>query len=505
MTGLKLPKIGLIVFILMSLWACQGMITSNLTTEAQRSIPFKIIETGTQSGIQEKENFVILTKDKFEEFYKQHTGNIISPPAPPSIDFEKSTVLAVFSGVTTNVYKVEITLIDETSEKVIVQAKAYTSKSSMLSTEKTYPFCIVATEGKFQENKEVEFNITPYQKDTSSINEGNKKYISFETLEKGNYSCITEAKEVIKDEETWKSFYVKHISCSQTDSSQSLPQPPELNFTDKMVIALVIPNYMSDSKLEIQNIVEEESIIQVYAQIKPISVLKITNEESNSGNTNFVKIDKIYHLYHFVSLQIVDNKKVDFIVTYDSSYFSTPSPAVNYPTPYPTPSPYSTSVPEPVPTFTPIPLSYPDFETIEKGTNSYIREYKEVVIFNQEQFIDLWHKHKGIISDDVPIIDFEEYNVIGIFSGQQTGDYSIHIEQIAEHQIDTTDIILPSPYPVSSSNIYNQPSEIVVHVIEQYEGPNIDPAPYHLVKVAKFQDKPIRFDVKKITGYKIFP
>ena len=117
------------------------------------------------------------------------------------------------------------------------------------------------------------------------------------------------------------------------------------------------------------------------------------------------------------------------------------------------------------------------FETFRKGFYSGIKEKKEIIIKNRDDFLKLWKNFTSnlIPPPEPPYIDFEKYMLIGVFMGNKpTGGFSIEIEKIIEKD-----------------------KEISVHVKEESPGKNCVVTmaftqPYHIVTLLK-SDKKIKF------------
>ncbi len=60
--------------------------------------PFETIDKGEQSGIKYLDERVINDWDTWAATWTEHTGNMFPPPPPPPIDFEKNTVIGVWTG-----------------------------------------------------------------------------------------------------------------------------------------------------------------------------------------------------------------------------------------------------------------------------------------------------------------------------------------------------------------------------------------------------------------------
>ncbi|MEN3045059.1 MAG: protease complex subunit PrcB family protein [Candidatus Hydrothermales bacterium] len=82
-----------------------------------------------------------------------------------------------------------------------------------------------------------------------------------------------------------------------------------------------------------------------------------------------------------------------------------------------------------------IETSEAEFKNLQKGFYSGIREKKEMVIKDKEEFLKLWKDLTSIFlpSPEPPDIDFNKYILICVFMGEKpTGGYEIEIKRIFE-------------------------------------------------------------------------
>lgn len=89
---------------------------------APKNVPVTTIDKGNFSGVREPLQVVIRTPAEWESFWKRHVSiqNPASPP--PSIDFSREMVAAVFLGEkTTGGYEVEITQAELQNSSLKIQ------------------------------------------------------------------------------------------------------------------------------------------------------------------------------------------------------------------------------------------------------------------------------------------------------------------------------------------------------------------------------------------------
>jgi len=82
--------------------------------QAATTVPFEMIAHGEKSTVTERVNYVITTPDAFLKFWKMTDAK----GAPPSIDFSKHEVIAVFAGKGANA-GIAVTKIEDTDARMV--------------------------------------------------------------------------------------------------------------------------------------------------------------------------------------------------------------------------------------------------------------------------------------------------------------------------------------------------------------------------------------------------
>ena len=117
--------------------------------------------------------------------------------------------------------------------------------------------------------------------------------------------------------------------------------------------------------------------------------------------------------------------------------------------------------------------------TVEKGYRSGIRGPLQTIIRNQDEWNAFWKRHSystNTPSALAPIVDFDREMVVGIFLGEKsTGGYEVEIVR-AERRDSALYFYYREESPPSGA--------MVTQALTQ---------PFHLVKVAKYQDPQIIF------------
>ena len=114
--------------------------------------------------------------------------------------------------------------------------------------------------------------------------------------------------------------------------------------------------------------------------------------------------------------------------------------------------------------------------TVEKGDRSGIRGPLQTVIRNQDEWNAFWKRHSSTDTNPAPIVDFDRQMVVGIFLGEMpTGGYEVEIVR-GERR----DSSLYFYYREESP----RPGAMVTQALAQ---------PFHLVKVAKYQNPQVIF------------
>jgi len=108
----------------------------------QEGVPFKTIERGGQSGIEEPRQVVVRTAPEWEKLWKEHA---LDRPLPP-IDFTRSMVVGVFLGYRpTGGHSVEITGIErKDGDTVVTYRERKPQKTDIVTQVITMPYHLVS-------------------------------------------------------------------------------------------------------------------------------------------------------------------------------------------------------------------------------------------------------------------------------------------------------------------------------------------------------------------------
>jgi len=105
------------------------------------SVPFKKLDRGQQSFIEEAREVVVRTAAEWAAFWKQHAPDL----QPPAVDFTRSMVVGVFLGSRpTGGHSVEITRVDrEGSDLVVTYRERQPGDSDIVTQVITMPYELV--------------------------------------------------------------------------------------------------------------------------------------------------------------------------------------------------------------------------------------------------------------------------------------------------------------------------------------------------------------------------
>jgi PrcB C-terminal len=126
-----------------------------------------------------------------------------------------------------------------------------------------------------------------------------------------------------------------------------------------------------------------------------------------------------------------------------------------------------------------------DFTSIARGADSGYQSASQMLINNQERWVDLWQQHTSNTEPPPPIpkVDFTSYNVVAVFAGEKSsGGYSVEILAVETRNFQTKD--LPSLAIIVE---YRQPNsgDFVTEAMTY---------PYHLIKIPKMDVKKVIFE-----------
>ena len=92
------------VIVMVVLITVYGSSISNSTSVAAASVPFTKLAQGTQSTVSERTNYLITSTSELEQLWKM----IGAKGSPPTIDFNKNSVAAIFAGTVSRVEDTDV-------------------------------------------------------------------------------------------------------------------------------------------------------------------------------------------------------------------------------------------------------------------------------------------------------------------------------------------------------------------------------------------------------------
>src|SRR5215510_9631615 len=85
------------------------------------TVPFATLAKGLASGVDQPTQIVIRSQNDWAALWSRHIRTQIAPPPPPSVDFSRDMVLALFMGQRpTGGYAIEVTRIERTDQVLSV-------------------------------------------------------------------------------------------------------------------------------------------------------------------------------------------------------------------------------------------------------------------------------------------------------------------------------------------------------------------------------------------------
>jgi hypothetical protein len=109
MTKRKIGGFAVAIITIVVLTIIYGSSISN--SSAAVSVPFTKITEGTQSNIVERTNYLITSTEEFEKLWKI----VDAKGDPPTIDFTKNSVAAIFAGTVSRVEDTDVRTVTVTS------------------------------------------------------------------------------------------------------------------------------------------------------------------------------------------------------------------------------------------------------------------------------------------------------------------------------------------------------------------------------------------------------
>lgn len=119
-----------------------------LVLAAGTSLKFSSIDTGFDSGIDERSDFLIRSQSDWNSFWARHKSRQIPVPPPLKVDFKKDVVIAVMAGFKPSTgYTVKIHSIEKSSKGILVKALLTKPRPDAPAAQMmTQPFDIVRLE-----------------------------------------------------------------------------------------------------------------------------------------------------------------------------------------------------------------------------------------------------------------------------------------------------------------------------------------------------------------------
>ncbi len=111
----------------------------------KQTLKFSEVDSGIDSGIDDKTEFVIRSDSEWKTFWTKHKSRQLPVPAAPKIDFKKDMVIAVIAGSKpSGGYGAKITSIEKTDKELLVDATLTKPRPGGISAQMmTQPFDIV--------------------------------------------------------------------------------------------------------------------------------------------------------------------------------------------------------------------------------------------------------------------------------------------------------------------------------------------------------------------------
>jgi hypothetical protein len=118
---------------------------SRFETVVQEKQEFTTVDQGYHSGITSSANYAIYDNETWTSIWNQHMQFMIDPPLPPSVDFSKYTIIAVFMGeVSTGGYAINVyDVVDTGSSTLIKVEKTQPGPRTIVTQALTQPYHII--------------------------------------------------------------------------------------------------------------------------------------------------------------------------------------------------------------------------------------------------------------------------------------------------------------------------------------------------------------------------
>ena len=104
---------GVVVLLLAACTACAAVAAP---------VPFSTLAKGLASGVDQPAQVVVRSRNDWVALWSRHMGTQTAPPPPPSVDFSRDMVVALFMGERpTGGYAIEVTHIERTDAGLAIR------------------------------------------------------------------------------------------------------------------------------------------------------------------------------------------------------------------------------------------------------------------------------------------------------------------------------------------------------------------------------------------------
>lgn len=118
---------------------------SRFETVVQEKLEFTTVDQGCYSGITSAANYVIYDNETWTNIWNQHIQVMVYPLPPPSVDFSKYTIVAVFMGrASTGGYAIHVYDVVDTGSSILVKVeKTQPGPRAIVTQALTQPYHII--------------------------------------------------------------------------------------------------------------------------------------------------------------------------------------------------------------------------------------------------------------------------------------------------------------------------------------------------------------------------
>jgi len=109
------------------------------------TVPFSTLATGLASGVGQPTQIVVRSQNEWTALWSRHMRAPSAPPPPPSVDFSRDMVVALFMGERpTGGYAIEVTQIERTDAGLSIRYRTrHPDPSAMQTQALTQPFHLI--------------------------------------------------------------------------------------------------------------------------------------------------------------------------------------------------------------------------------------------------------------------------------------------------------------------------------------------------------------------------